>query len=73
MLDVAIIGAGPAGWSAAMTARLRGLTCRVFSAGDASGWLYKTERVENYPGMPAVKGAELLRVFEQQALALGAE
>ena len=73
MLDIAIVGAGPAGWSAAMTARMRGLTCRVLTAGDRSGWLYKTERVDNYPGMPAVKGADLLDAFERQALALGAE
>ncbi len=52
MLDIAIIGAGPAGWSAAITARLRGMTCGVLTAGDPTGWLYKTARVENYRVSP---------------------
>ena len=73
MLDLGIIGAGPAGWSAAMTARMRGLSCRVFTAGDRSGWLYKAAQVDNYPGMPAVRGADLLETFERQALEMGAE
>ena len=73
MLDIAIIGAGPAGWSAAITARMRDMRCAVLTAGDQTGWLYKAAKVENYPGLPAVKGAELLRAFEAQALALGAE
>ena len=72
MLDIAIIGAGPAGWSAAITARMRDMNCAVLTAGDHTGWLYKAAKVENYPGLPAVKGAELLRLFEEQALSLGA-
>lgn len=73
MLDIAIIGAGPAGWSAAITARMRDMRCAVLTAGDQTGWLYKAAKVENYPGLPAVKGADLLRSFEAQALDLGAE
>lgn len=72
MLDIAIIGAGPAGWSAAITARMRDMNCAVLTAGDHTGWLYKAAKVENYPGLPAVKGAELLRLFAEQALSLGA-
>lgn len=71
--DLLIIGAGPAAWSCAMTARKRNLTCRVVAAKSASGWLSKAEQVDNYPGLPAVSGHELLRVFERQALDLGAE
>lgn len=73
MLDIAVIGAGPAGWSAAITARMRDMRCAVLTAADQTGWLYKAAKVENYPGLPAVKGADLLRAFEEQALALGAE
>ncbi len=52
---------------------MRDMNCAVFStAGDHIGWLYKAAKVENYPGLPAVKGAELLRLFEEQALSLGA-
>lgn len=67
MLDLIIIGAGPAAWSCALTARQRDLSCTVVSAEAGSGWLYKADKVENYPGLPGVSGKELLRIFRQQA------
>lgn len=72
-LDLLIVGGGPAGLSCAMTACKRGLRCRVVCAPNAAGWLQRADRIDNYPGMPAVSGRELLRVFEEQAVALGAE
>lgn len=66
--DLLIVGAGPAAWSCAMTAGKRSLSCCVVAAPSASGWLQRAERIDNYPGMPKVSGAELLRVFEQQAV-----
>ena len=71
--DLLIVGSGPAAWSCAMTARMRGLSCVVAAASSASGWLYKTDKVMNYPGMPEVSGKELLQVFRAQAEALGAQ
>lgn len=71
--DLLIIGAGPAAFSCAMTARKRGLHVKVVAAPSASSWLQKAEQVDNYPGMPHVSGQELLRVFEAQARDLGAE
>jgi len=73
MFDLAIIGAGPAGLSAAITARMRGLKCVVAGANNRSGWLYKAHRLDNYPGMPRVSGKDLLDTFTQQAKELGAE
>ena len=70
-LDLLIIGSGPAAWSCAMTARKRDLSVTVAAAHASTGWLWKTDRVDNYPGMPAVSGQELLRVFRAQAEALG--
>ena len=52
MLDIAIIGAGPAGWSAAITARMRDMNCAVLTAGDHTGWLYKAAKVETIPVSP---------------------
>lgn len=72
-LDLLIIGSGPAALSCAITARKRALTCRIVSAPSSTGWLVRAERVDNYPGLPAVSGAELLRIFTEQALSLGAE
>ena len=70
--DLLIIGSGPAAWSCALTARQRNLSVIVAGAQASTGWLYKAERIDNYPGMPEVSGVELLRVFQQQAESLGA-
>ena len=72
-VDIAIVGNGPAGWSCAMTARMRGLGTVVIAPAGAGGWLSGAERIDNYPGLPQVSGKELLERFRQQALALGAE
>ena len=73
LVDIAIVGNGPAGWSCAMTARMRGLSTVVIAPAGAGGWLSGAERIDNYPGLPQVSGKELLERFRQQALALGAE
>lgn len=71
MADLMIIGAGPAAWSCALTARQKGLTVAVAAAESATGWLQRAERIDNYPGMPRVSGRELLDVFRQQAIDAG--
>lgn len=71
--DLLIIGSGPAALSCAMTACKRNLSVRVISAVNSTGWLQKADRVDNYPGMPAVSGRELLDVFTRQATDLGAQ
>lgn len=73
MTDIAIIGKGPAGWSCAMTARMRGLSAVVIAPLNDSGLLRSAERIDNYPGMPQISGANMLDSFRSQALALGAE
>lgn len=73
MTDIAIIGKGPAGWSCAMTARMRGLSAVVIAPQNDTGLLKTAECVENYPGMPHVSGDEILAVFRKQALELGTE
>lgn len=73
MADMAIIGKGPAGWSCAITARLRGLSVVVIAPQSQSGWLERAERIDNYPGMPQVSGRALLDSFAQQGVGLGVE
>lgn len=73
MVDVAIVGKGPAGWSCAMTACMRGLQAVVIAPQNDAGLLRSAERVDNYPGMPQVSGSAILDAFRDQALALGAE
>lgn len=73
MYDIAIVGKGPAALSCAITARMRGLETLLVGPAKQTSWLARTERIDNYPGMPAVSGAELLDAFTKQALELGAE
>lgn len=70
--DLLIIGSGPAAWSCALTACQRGLRVTVAAAESETGWLRKAERIDNYPGLPAVSGRELLHIFRTQAQEAGA-
>lgn len=72
MTDITIVGKGPAGWSCAMTARMRGLSVEVIAPQNQSVPLRSAERIDNYPGMPQVSGGEILKRFREQALSLGA-
>lgn len=71
MFDIAVVGAGPAGLSAAINARKREKSVVVI--GNRSGWLARAELVDNYPGMPGVSGAQMLDVMADQAQAMGAQ
>lgn len=70
--DLLIIGAGPAAWSCAITARARGLSVMVAAAASESSWLQHAERIDNYPGLPGISGQELLGRFRRQAEEAGA-
>ncbi len=68
--DVIIIGAGPAGISAALYARRANLSVLVLHAGIGS--LEKARKIENYYGFPAgISGEELYRNGISQAENLG--
>ena len=73
MKDIAIIGKGPAGFSCAITARMRSLDAVVIAPKHNLSWLIRADRVDNYPGLQEIAGADLLRAFEEQAAAMGAE
>ena len=73
MIDIAIIGAGPAGMSAAIYARRAGLTVTVFEGEMCGGQMAYTPEVENYPGFAHISGAELSFSMREQMISLGAE
>lgn len=73
MYDVAIIGGGPAGISAALTALHRNKSCVIISSAPEDSMLFKAELIDNYPGLPAITGADMLRSFIAHAKASGAE
>lgn len=67
MVDIAVIGGGPAGLSAAINARARGKGVLVVGNPIEENPLYKAPVIDNYPGLPGVSGAQLLRVLEEHA------
>lgn len=73
MIDVAVIGGGPGGISAALTLRQRGKSVTIVSSGEADSHLAKAHRVDNYPGMPEMSGTEMLEQMTRQARERGVE
>ena len=71
--DIAVIGGGPAGLSAAVQARQRNKSVVVISGDDRDGPIYKTERIDNYLGLPQIRGPELLERFRKHADSMGVE
>lgn len=68
--DVLIIGAGPAGCSAALTLRSRGLSPLLAYTTD--GALALAKQVDNYPGARGLSGREMLEKFRLEAQEAGA-
>lgn len=73
MHDILILGAGPAGLSAAVAARQKNRSVLVISNPSASNPLSRAERVDNYLGMPGLTGAQMLAEFEDHARKMGVE
>ncbi len=72
-VDVMIIGAGPAGLTAALYAQRAGYTTVVLEEVSAGGQLAKTDFIENYPGyQKGVEGWKLAYEMEAQAKHFGA-
>ena len=68
IFDIAIIGGGPAGLSAAITAGIRNKKVILFDANGFSPRLRKAHLVNNYIGMPNISGKELMDKFVEHAL-----
>jgi len=74
MKDLLILGAGPAGLSAAIYAMRAGLDMAIIERYAPGGQVMNTDEVENYPGfVDPIGGWELMSRMEQQARRLGAE
>ena len=71
--DIAIIGTGPAGVSAAITAALRNKKVLLLGSRELTEKLQKAHRIQNYPGFPDMPGAELAAAFQRHLAQLGIE
>lgn len=70
--DVLVIGGGPAGLSAAINVRARGRSVLTVSNPPEENPLWRSARVDNYPGLPGATGAELLTAMRRHAESAGA-
>ncbi|MBE7021713.1 MAG: thioredoxin-disulfide reductase [Ruminococcaceae bacterium] len=74
MLDLMIVGGGPAGMNAALYAARAGLSCVLFEKMFAGGQMATTSLLENYIGFPGgVDAVTLAMSMSQQATDAGAE
>ncbi len=74
LYDLIIIGAGPAGLSAAIYGKRAGLNLLVVENNPVNGGqVATTYEVDNYPGLPGIGGMELGSRFYDHAVKLGAE
>lgn len=62
--DIAIIGSGPAGLSAALNAKIRKKNFIIFGNDDFSGKLVKAQKINNYLGFYNMSGLEIKKQFE---------
>jgi thioredoxin reductase (NADPH) len=66
LYDLAIIGAGPAGLTAAIYAKRALLKILVLEKSLIGGKLNKTAEIENYPGFTSIQGPDLAKKISQQ-------
>ena len=73
MYDIVIIGGGPAGLTAALYAARAGKSVMILEANAFGGQIATAPRVENFPSVNEIAGAELANKMFEQATAHGVE
>lgn len=71
--DVIVIGAGPAGMTAAMYASRANLKVAMLDRGVFGGQMNNTDKIENYPGFKSIKGPDLAQQMYNSSTQFGAE
>ena len=73
MYDIIVIGAGPAGLTAALYGRRANKKVLVLEAKVYGGQIVNTNRIDNYPAMPGVSGFDFANNLYNQVIDMGAE
>ena len=71
--DIAIIGTGPAGLEAAITAKVRNKNLILFGSKESSVKVSKAHTILNYLGLPEVSGAAMQKAFLDHTAKMGIE
>jgi len=66
--EIAVIGAGAAGYAAAIYAGRSGASVVVFDKGMGGGLTMEAPKVENYPGFKSIGGVELMEKMKEHAM-----
>lgn len=73
LFDIAIIGSGPAGLSAALNAKIRNKKILLFGKKELSEKLYKAHTINNYLGFESISGQDLKDRFKKHIDSFGIE
>ena len=73
MIDIIIVGAGPAGLTAAIYARRSNKSVLVFDAKGYGGQILDATTIVNYPGIKEITGLEFAKNLYEQAMSFGVE
>ena len=71
--DIAIIGTGPAGLEAAITAKIRGKKILLLGNADLSTKVEKAHAIDNYLGLPHIAGEDLAAAYQKHLDSMGIE
>lgn len=71
MKDLLIIGSGPAGISAALTASARNMDFLWFGSRELSPKIAQAPQIRNYPGLPCISGRDFQRTLQGQLDQMG--
>jgi len=71
LYDIAVVGCGPAGLSAAVNAKIRKKTVKIIGGEVCSPKLYSSPEINNYLGFPNIKGSELREQFLKHVKGFG--
>jgi len=73
MYDIIVVGAGPAGLTAALYARRADKSVLILERGTFGGQMTYSPKIENYPAYDQISGNELAEKMVSQVLSMGAE